>query len=69
MCLSGIVSILELLLMDLPEESALRKTIITMMESARGRLLLYRIYEHCRSVATPKKGGKLNSMINDYINP
>ncbi len=66
--LSGIVSYPELLLMDLPEESALRKPIITMMESGKRAVAIVQdLLTIARSVATPKKVVNLNSMINDYI--
>ncbi|MBN1906710.1 MAG: PAS domain S-box protein [Deltaproteobacteria bacterium] len=66
--LSGIVSYPELLLMDLPQESNLRKPITTMMESGKRAVAIVQdLLTIARSVATPKKTVNLNSLINDYI--
>jgi two-component system, cell cycle sensor histidine kinase and response regulator CckA len=66
--LSGIVSYPELLLLDLPQESNLRKPITTMMESGKRAVAIVQdLLTIARSVAIPKKTINLNSLINDYI--
>jgi PAS domain S-box-containing protein len=66
--LSGIVSYPELLLMDLPEDSSLRKPVLTMMESGKRAVAIVQdLLTIARSAAAPKKTINLNSLINDYI--
>ncbi|NLD38785.1 MAG: PAS domain S-box protein [Desulfatiglans sp.] len=66
--LSGIVSYPELLLLDLPQESNLRKPIITIMESGKRAVAIVQdLLTIARSVATPKKTINLNSLINEYF--
>jgi PAS domain S-box-containing protein len=66
--LSGIVSYPELLLLDLPQDSNLRKPIITMMESGKRAVTIVQdLLTIARSVATTKKPVNLNSLIKDYL--
>jgi PAS domain S-box-containing protein len=66
--LSGIVSYPELILLDLPQESNLRRPITTMMESGKRAVAIVQdLLTIARSVATPKKTLNLNGVINDYI--
>jgi two-component system, cell cycle sensor histidine kinase and response regulator CckA len=66
--LSGIVSYPELLLLDLPQNSNLRKPIITMMESGKRAVAIVQdLLTIARSVATTKKPVNLNSLIKDYL--
>jgi PAS domain S-box-containing protein len=66
--LSGIVSYPELLLLDLPRDSNLRKPIMTMMESGeRAVAIVQDLLTIARSVATTKKTENLNSLITDYF--
>ncbi len=66
--LSGIVSYPELLLLDLPQESNLRKPITTMMDAGKRAVAIVQdLLTIARSVATPKKTINLNSLISEYI--
>lgn len=66
--LAGIVSYPELLLLDMPEESKLRKPIETIMESGnRAVAIVQDLLTIARGVATPKKPITLNNLINDYL--
>ncbi|MFH1980353.1 MAG: ATP-binding protein [Pseudomonadota bacterium] len=66
--LSGIVSYPELLLMDLPEDSKLRKPIETMQESGhRAAAIVQDLLTVARGVATTKEPINLNDLINDYL--
>ena len=67
--LSGIVSYPELLLMDLPEDSVLRKPIETMQESGhRATAIVEDLLTIARGVATTKEPLNLNDMVNGYLN-
>ncbi len=67
--LSGIVSYPELLLMDLPEESKLRKPIETMQASGhRAAAIVQDLLTVARGVATTKESLSLNDLIGDYLN-
>jgi PAS domain S-box-containing protein len=67
--LAGIVSYPELLLMDLPEDSTLRKPIETMQESGhRAAAIVEDLLTVARGVATTKEPLNLNDLIRDYIN-
>jgi PAS domain S-box-containing protein len=67
--LAGIVSYPELLLMDLPEDSKLRKPIETMQESGhRAAAIVQDLLTVARGVATTKKPLYLNDLIRDYVN-
>ncbi|MBN1904619.1 MAG: PAS domain S-box protein [Deltaproteobacteria bacterium] len=66
--LSGIVSYPELLLLDLPEESKLRKPIQTIHESGkRAVAIVSDLLTIARGVATPKEPLCLNDIIEDYL--
>lgn len=66
--LSGIVSYPELLLMDLPEGSKLRKPIQTILESGnRAADLVQDLLTVARGVAITKEPIKLNNLIRDYL--
>ena len=66
--LSGIVSYPELLLMDLPEDSKLRKPIETIQESGhRAAAIVQDLLTVARGVATTKKPLKLNDMVSGYL--
>ena len=67
--LSGIVSYPELLLMDLPEGSKLRKPIETIQESGhRAAAIVQDLLTIARGVATTKEPLYLNDLVRDYIN-
>ncbi len=66
--LSGIVSYPELLLMDLPEESPLRKPIKTIQESGmRAADVVEDLMTIARGVATGKDALNLNIIVNGYL--
>jgi signal transduction histidine kinase len=66
--LSGIVSYPELLLMDLPEDSKLRKPIETIQESGhRAAAIVQDLLTVARGVATTKKPLNLNDMVSGYL--
>ena len=66
--LSGIVSYPELLLMDLPEDSPLRKPIKTMQESGmRAADVVEDLLTIARGVATGKEALNLNTLITEYL--
>lgn len=66
--LSGIVSYPELLLMDLPEGSKLKKPIETMQESGnRAAAIVQDLLTVARGVATTKEPLDLNEIVNDYF--
>ena len=66
--LSGIVSYPELILMDLPEESKLRKPVETIMESGnRAAAIVQDLLTVARGVATAKEPLSLNDMVSDYL--
>jgi PAS domain S-box-containing protein len=67
--LSGIVSYPELILMDLPEDSKLRKPIETIQESGhRAASIVQDLLTVARGVATTKGPLNLNDLIGDYLN-
>ncbi len=67
--LSGIVSYPELILMDLPENSKLRKPIETMQESGyRAVAIVQDLLTVARGVATTIEPVNLNDLIRDYLN-
>lgn len=67
--LSGIVSYPELLLLDIPAESNLRKPIETIMQSGnRAVAIVQDLLTIARGVATTKRPVNLNNIINDYLN-
>ena len=67
--LSGIVSYPELILMDLPEDSKLRKPIETMQESGhRAVAIVQDLLTVARGVATTKEPLNLNDLAGDYFN-
>jgi len=67
--LSGIVSYPELLLLDLPEDSKLRKPIETMQESGhRAAAIVQDLLTVARGVATTKEPLSLNDLVSDYLN-
>ncbi len=67
--LSGIVSYPELILMDLPEDSKLRKPIETMLETGnRATAIVKDLLTVARGVATTKDPLNLNDIINSYLN-
>jgi PAS domain S-box-containing protein len=66
--LSGIVSYPELLLMNLPQDSKLRKPIETIRESGhRAAAIVQDLLTVARGVATTKKPLNLNNIIIDYL--
>lgn len=66
--LSGIVSYPELILLDLPEDSKLRKPIQTIHESGtRAVAIVSDLLTIARGVATPKEPLCLNDIIEDYL--
>jgi len=66
--LSGIVSYPELILMDLPEDSKLRKPIETIQESGhRAAAIVQDLLTVARGVATTKEVLNLNDLIGDYL--
>jgi PAS domain S-box-containing protein len=67
--LSGIVSYPELLLMDLPEDSELRKPIETIRASGhRAAAIVQDLLTVARGVATAKEPLNLNDLISGYLN-
>jgi PAS domain S-box-containing protein len=67
--LAGIVSYPELLLMDLPEDSKLRKPIETMQESGhRAAAIVQDLLTVAKGVATTKEPLYLNDLVRDYVN-
>ena len=67
--LSGIVSYPDLLLMDLPEDSKLRKPIETMQESGyRAAAIVQDLLTVARGIATTKEPLNLNVIVSDYLN-
>ncbi|MCP4369009.1 MAG: PAS domain-containing protein, partial [Deltaproteobacteria bacterium] len=66
--LSGIVSYPELILIDLPEDSKLRKPIEIMQESGqRAAAIVQDLLTVARGVATTKEVLNLNELIGDYL--
>lgn len=66
--LSGIVSYPELLLLDLPEDSKLRKPIQTMKDSGeRAAAIVLDLLTVARGVATTKEPTNLNHLIQGYL--
>jgi len=66
--LAGIVSNPELILMDLPEDSKLRKPIETIQESGhRATAIVQDLLTVARGVATTKEPLKLNDLVSDYL--
>jgi len=66
--LSGIVSYPDLMLMDLPEDSPLRKPLETIKESGnRAADVVSDLITVARGVATRKEVSNLNTMIKDYF--
>jgi signal transduction histidine kinase/CheY-like chemotaxis protein len=67
--LSGVVSYPELILMDLPEDSKLRKHIETIQESGnRAVAIVQDLLTVARGVATIKEPLNLNDRVTDYLN-
>ena len=67
--LSGIVSYPELILMDLPEDSKLRKPIETIQESGnRAVAIVQDLLTVARGVAITKEPLNLNDLVRDYLN-
>jgi PAS domain S-box-containing protein len=67
--LAGIVGYPELLLMDLPEDSKLRKPIETMQESGhRAAAIVQDLLTIAKGVATTKEPLYLNYLVRDYLN-
>jgi PAS domain S-box-containing protein len=66
--LSGIVSYPELILMNLPEDSTLRKPLKTMMESGlRATAIVQDLLTMARGVATANESLNLNDLIREYL--
>jgi len=66
--LSGIVSYPELILLDLPKDSKLRKPIETMQESGhRAAAIVQDLLTMARGVATTKETLNLNDIVSDYL--
>ncbi|BHH83598.1 PAS domain-containing hybrid sensor histidine kinase/response regulator [Desulforhopalus sp. 52FAK] len=66
--LSGIVSYPELILMDLPEDSSLRKPIKTMQAAGnRAAAIVEDLLTIARGVATTKEILNINALVNDYL--
>ena len=66
--LSGIVSYPELILLDLPEDSKLRKPIETIQESGHSAAAIVQdLLTVARGVATTKEPLNLNDLIGDYL--
>lgn len=66
--LSGIVSYPELILMNLPEDSKLRKPLKTMMESGlRATAIVQDLLTMARGVATANESLNLNDLIREYL--
>jgi signal transduction histidine kinase len=67
--LSGIVSYPDLLLLELPEDSKLRKPIETMKESGhRSAAIVQDLLTVARGVATTREPLNLNEIVGDYLN-
>ena len=67
--LSGIVSYPELILLDLPEDSKLRRPIETIQESGhRATAIVQDLLTVARGVATTKEPVNLNDLVSDYLN-
>ena len=67
--LSGIVSYPELILMNLPDESKLRKPLKTIMESGnRAAAIVQDLLTIARGVAITKEPLNLNALVHDYFN-
>lgn len=67
--LSGIVSYPELILMDLPVDSKLRKPLETIQESGhRATAIVQDLLTVARGVAITKKPLNLNDLVNKYLN-
>jgi two-component system cell cycle sensor histidine kinase/response regulator CckA len=67
--LAGVVSYPELLLIDLPEDSKLRKPIETMQESGhRAAAIVQDLLTIAKGVATTKEPLYLNDLVRDYAN-
>lgn len=67
--LSGIVSYPELILLDLPEDSKLKKPIETIQESGhRAVAIVQDLLTVARGVATVKEPLNLNDIIHEYLN-
>lgn len=67
--LAGIVSYPELLLMDLPEDSKLRKPIEIIQQSGhRATAIVQDLLTVARGVATIKEPLNLNNLVGDYLN-
>jgi len=67
--LSGIVSYPDLLLLDLPEDSKLRKPIETMKESGhRSAAIVQDLLTVARGVAITREPLNLNEIVSDYLN-
>ena len=66
--LSGIVSYPELILMDLPEDSKLRKPIETMQQSGHRAVAIVRdLLTVARGVATTKEPLNINDIVDEYL--
>lgn len=66
--LAGLVSYPELILLDLPHDSELRKPIETIMESGnRAVAIVQELLTIARGVATSKKPVNLNKLITEYL--
>ena len=66
--LAGIVSYPDLILLDLPQESNLRKPIETMKESGdRAAAIVQDLLTIARGVATTKESLQLNDIVRDYL--
>jgi len=67
--LSGIVSYPELILIDLPEDSKLRKPLQTMMESGhRAVAIVQDLLTVARGVAMVREPLRLNELVSEYLN-
>jgi len=67
--LSGIINYPELILMDLPEDSKLRKPIETIQMSGHRAIAIVRdLLTVARGAATTKQPMNLNDLIRDYLN-
>jgi PAS domain S-box-containing protein len=67
--LSGIVSYPELLLLDLPEDSKLRKPIETIQESGRrATAIVQDLLTVARGAVTAKEPVNLNNLVTEYLN-
>ena len=67
--LSGIVSYPELILLDLPQDSKLRKPLKTIQESGnRAVAIVHDLLTIARGVASVKEPLNLNAIVKDYLN-